>query len=145
MEHIPVVSLRLVRERTIPYQTRDIGSSQAAYELFRELAEDLDREAMWVACLDAKNRLTCLSLVSLGTINWAPVHPREIFKIALMANALSLITVHNHPSGDPAPSQDDRVVTAQIKAASQLLGIAFLDHLIVGHGSFYSFADHGGL
>ena len=62
-----------------------------------------------------------------------------------MANALSLITVHNHPSGAPAPSQDDRIVPTQIKAASQLLGIAFLDHLIVGDGSFYSFADNGGL
>ena len=145
MKRIRMVSLRLVRERTFPYQTRNLENSQAVFELFRQMAEDLDREAMWVACLDAKNHVTCLSQVSLGTLNSAPVHPREILKIALVTNALSVITVHNHPSGDPEPSREDRLVTAQIKTAAQILGIKFLDHLIVGDGRFYSFADQGGL
>ena len=118
MKRIQIVSLRLVRERTVPYQTRSLGNAQAVYELFRGMAEDLDREAKWVACLDSRNRVTCLSQVSLGTLNAAPVHPREVLKIALMTNALSIITVHNHPSGDPEPSQEDRQVTALLKAAS---------------------------
>ena len=143
MKRIPMVSLRLVRERTIPYRTQNLPNSQAVYELFRQMAEDLDREAMWVACLDSRNRMTCLSQVSLGTLNAAPAHPREILKIALVANACSVITVHNHPSGDPEPSHEDRLVTAQIKEAAQVLGIKFLDHLIIGDGSYYSFADHG--
>lgn len=145
MKRIRMVSLRFVRERTIPYQTRNLVNSKSVYDLFRQMAEDLDREAMWVACLDAKNRVTCLSQVSLGTLNAAPAHPREVFKIALLAKALSVLTVHNHPSGDPEPSHEDRQVTAQIKSASHILEIKFLDHLIVGDGSYYSFADQGGL
>ena len=145
MKHIPMVSLRLVRERTVPYQTRSLENSHAVYEMFRLLAEDLDREAICVACLDAKNRVNCLSQVSLGTLTNAPAHPREIMKIALAANAWGIVLVHNHPSGDPEPSREDRQVTAQVKAASQILGIKMLDHLIVGDGRFYSFADQGGL
>ena len=145
MKRIPMVSLRLVRERTVPYQTRNLQNSQAVYELFRQMAEDLDREAMWVACLDSRNRVTCLSQVSLGTINAAPVAPSDVLKLALLANAAGVITVHNHPSGDPEPSREDRQVTARLKEASQLLGIKFLDHLIIGDGKYYSFADQGGL
>jgi len=140
-----MVSLRLVRERTVPYQTRSLENSQAVYEMFRHLAEDLDREALWVACLDTKNKVTCLSQVSLGTVNSAPAHPREIMITALAANAWGIILVHNHPSGDPEPSREDRQVTLQVKAAGQILGIKLLDHLIVGDGRFYSFADNGGL
>ena len=145
MKRIRMVSLRLVRERIVPYNTRNLESSQAVYDMFRTLAEDLDREAMWVACLDAKNRVTCLSQVSIGTLTAAPAHPREILKIAILANAESVIIVHNHPSGDPEPSREDRAATAQIKSASQILGIKFLDHVIVGDGRYYSFADEGGL
>lgn len=145
MKRISMVSLRLVRDRTVPYQTRNLENSQAVYQMFRHLAEDLDREALWVACLDTKNRVTCLSQVSLGTINTAPASPGTILKIALTANACGIIILHNHPSGDPEPSQQDRQVTTQIKTASQILGIKLLDHLIVGDGSYYSFADQGGL
>ena len=145
MKSIPMVSLRLVRERTIPYRTRNLADSQDVYDLFRPLAEDLDREAVWVACLDTKNRLTCLSQVSLGILNGAPLHPREILKIALLSNAMSMIIVHNHPSGDPEPSAEDRGITVRVKEAAEIVGIKILDHLIVGDGSYYSFADHGGL
>lgn len=143
MKRIQIVSLRLVRERSIPYQTRMIHGAKMVYEVFRELAEDLDREAMWVMCLDTKNQVTCLSQVSLGTLNSAPASPKEIVKTALMANSMSIILLHNHPSGDPEPSSDDRKVTAQIKAAAQLMDIKVLDHLIVGDGSYYSFAEQG--
>lgn len=145
MKRISMVSLRLVRERTVPFQTRKLCDSQSVYELFRKMAEDLDREAIWIACLDTKSHVTCLSQVSLGTLNSAPAHPRELLKIALMANANAIITVHNHPSGDPEPSPEDRNVTTQIKSASQILGIQLLDHLIVGDGRYYSFADQGDL
>ena len=145
MKRIKMVSLRLVRERTIPYESRNLDNSQAVYDLFRQMVEDLDREAMWVVCLDTRNRLTCLSQVSLGTLNAAPASPREIMKLALMTNARSLILVHNHPSGDPEPSPEDRAVTSQIKSAARLMDVRLIDHLIVGDGRFYSFADQGGL
>jgi len=145
MKRISMVSLRLVRDRTVSYQTRIIENSQAIYDLFRQLVEDLDREAMWVACLDTKNQVTCLSQVSLGTLNAALAHPREILKLAVLASAHGFILVHNHPSGDCAPSREDRLVTDQMKAAAQTLGIRFLDHVIIGDGRFYSFADQGGI
>jgi DNA repair protein RadC len=109
------------------------------------MAGDLDREALWVLCLDAKCHMACLSQVSLGTITSAPAHPREILKLALMSNANSIILVHNHPSGDPTPSFDDREITRQMQAAARTLGIKLHDHLIVGDGKYYSFADEGDL
>lgn len=145
MKRIQIVSLRLVRERSIPYQTRMIHGAKMVYEIFRELVEDLDREALWVLCVDTKNRVTCISQVSLGTLNAAPVSPREILKLALMASASGIILVHNHPSGDPEPSADDRKVTTHMKTAAQFMDIRLLDHLIVGDGRYYSFAETGGL
>jgi DNA repair protein RadC len=145
MKHIPLVSLRLVRERTVPYPGRSLQSAQAVYDLFRDLAGDLDREAVWIACLDAKNRLACLSQVSVGSLDASMVHPREVMKTVLMANASAMILVHNHPSGDPAPSAEDRAVTDRIRQTADLFGIRFLDHVIVGDGRFYSFNDEGGM
>jgi DNA repair protein RadC len=145
MKRIPLVSLRIVRERSVPYAQRAIQSAQAVFELFRALAEDLDREAVWMACLDTKNRLSCLSQVSLGSLDASLVHPREVMKIALLSNASAIILVHNHPSGDPSPSGEDRKVTDRIKQTAELFGMRFLDHVIIGDGRFYSFADEGGL
>ncbi len=145
MKRIPMVSLRLVRERSVPYQNRNIQGSQMVYDLFRSLVEDLDREALWVVCLDSKNNVTCLSQVSLGTINSAPASPREVLKLAISTNANGIILVHNHPSGDSEPSSDDRRVTAQIRDAARLLDLKLLDHVIIGDGTFYSFADQGDL
>ena len=98
------------------------------------MAEDLDREAMLMACLDARNRVTCLLQIALGLV----------IKIVFPRNAVSMITVHNHPSGDPQPSRKDRRFTAQVRGATETLGIKFLDQLIVGDGAYYSFADRGG-
>ena len=145
MKHIPMVSLRLVREKTVKYQGRSLTDSQAIFDLFRVLAEDLDREAVWIACLDTKNRIACLSQISLGGIDSSICHPREVLKTALLANASAIVLVHNHPSGDPSPSSQDRAITARIGEAAQIIGIRFLDHLIVGDETFYSFADAGGM
>ena len=145
MKRVSLVSLRIVRERTLDYARKSVRSSAAVYDLFRQLAEDLDREAVWVACLDTKNRLACLSQVSLGSLDSAIVHPREVLKIALLANARSMILVHNHPSGDPTPSGEDKAITERIKQAAEVVGIRLLDHLIIGEDRFYSFADEGGL
>ena len=144
MIHIPMVSLRIVRERSVQYPIRKLVNAQAAYDLFRGIGEDLDREAMWVACLDSKNRVLCLSQVALGALNQMCTEPREVLKVAVVSNAASFITVHNHPSGDPDPSQEDRCITVRLKEASQVLGIKLLDHLIVGDGRFYSFAEENG-
>lgn len=145
MRHIQVVSLRLVRERSVPYASREIAKSVNVFNLFRELLEDLDREAFWAVYLNIKNQINSLSMISQGTLNCTMVHPREVFKAAVLANAAGVITVHNHPSGDPSPSPEDRAITENLKGAGEMLGIKLLDHIIIGHEKFYSFRDSGDL
>lgn len=145
MGSVSVVSLKLVRERTVSYRGRAVVESSQASALFRELIGDLDRESVWVACLDSKARVCCVSQVSMGTINASLVHPREVYKVALLANAASIILAHNHPSGDPAPSLDDMIITDRLEKSGEALGIKFNDHIILGEDSYYSFADEGKL
>jgi len=145
MYRIPVVSLRLVREKSNPYAGRQITDSRTVYGLFRTLVEDRDCEHLWLLCLDTKNRVTCICEIAVGSLNAAVVHPREVFKTALLANAAAVIVLHNHPSGDVSPSVEDMAITHRLKEAGQLLGVKVLDHIIVGDEKFYSFADEGGL
>ena len=93
--------------------------------------------------LDAKNRILCFELISLGSLNQSVVHPREVFKSALLSSAAAMILIHNHPSGDPSPSPEDLKITQRLKEAGELLGIKVLDHLVVGETAYYSFADQG--
>ena len=103
----------------------------------------LDREQFLVCCLDAKNASIGVNVVSIGTLTLSLVHPREVFKPAILLNACAIIAVHNHPSGDPTPSPEDRTLTTRLREAGDLLGIRLLDHLILGDDRLYSFADQG--
>ncbi len=98
-----------------------------------------------VLLLDRKNRVIGINTVSVGSLSSAVVHPREVFKPAILSNAAALIFGHNHPSGDPAPSPEDRVLTKRLVEGGKLLGIQVLDHIIVGDGRYYSFADDSAL
>lgn len=142
MKHISVVSSRLVREKPIPYgmDTR-ISKSDDIYGLFKILIEEMDRETVWGVCLNSKNRITCLSQISIGGIDSSSFHPREIFRIAILANASGIIMVHNHPSGDSTPSDTDISATARLAEAATMMGIRLWDHIIIGLDSFYSFRD----
>ena len=100
-------------------------------------------EQFRVLFLDSKNRLLADELLGRGTVNHTPVYPREILKRALELHAMALILVHNHPSGDPSPSDDDIVVTREIKAAANMLQIALHDHVIVGNGRCFSLRSNG--
>jgi DNA repair protein RadC len=103
------------------------------------------REALWAALLDGRHRLLKLERISEGTLTTSLVHPREVFARALAAPAAALIVAHNHPSGDPAPSPEDREVTRRLHAAGELLGIPLLDHLVVSDGGFVSIRERFGL
>ena len=100
-------------------------------------------EQFRILFLDSKNRLLADEAQSRGTVNHTPVYPREVVKRALELHATALILVHNHPSGDPAPSTEDLAMTAQIKAAAAALSIALHDHVIVGNGRTFSFRAEG--
>lgn len=102
---------------------------------------NLDREAFFVVTLAMNNKIIDRHLISLGTLGSAPVHPREVFKPAILDSAASIILVHNHPSGDTAPSEQDLIITKSLKEAAEILGIKILDHLIVGSGGVFSFCE----
>jgi DNA repair protein RadC len=90
------------------------------------------REHFWAVHLDSKNKLLCLDPVSTGSLNASIVCPREVFKSALLSSVAALLLVHNHPSGDPTPTNEDHEITTRLKEASELLRIRLLDHVIIG-------------
>ena len=96
-------------------------------------------EAFRVLFLDSKNTLIADEVQQTGTVNHAPVYPREVVKRALALGATALIMFHNHPSGDPTPSSGDIAVTKEVAAAARSLGIALHDHIVVGRGTHASF------
>lgn len=105
--------------------------------------EALTVEEFHVAILDAQHRLERDVLVSRGILNSSLVHPREVFREAIAERAASIVLVHNHPSGDPTPSSDDRAITSQLVAAGRLLDIPIQDHVVIGRGRYLSFAEAG--
>jgi DNA repair protein RadC len=105
--------------------------------------EDLKREVFRVALLDAKNGLLRDYVISEGTLSASLVHPREVFKPAILESAASVILLHNHPSGDPTPSREDIRLTRQLVECARLLDLRVHDHVIVGRGQFVSLAERG--
>ena len=106
---------------------------------------DLRHEIFKVVLLDAKHAIMRDITVSEGSLTLSIVHPREVFTLAVRESAAAVIFLHNHPSGDPTPSQEDRILTARLVSAGEVLGIRVLDHLVVGDGRYVSFADQGWL
>lgn len=133
--------------RRMACETRDDGapvrSPRDVVELFAARLQDLPVEEFHVAVLDSQHRLERDIMVTRGILNSSLVHPREVFREAIAERAAAIILVHNHPSGDPTPSADDRVVTEQLVAAGRLLDIPVHDHIIVGRGRYTSFAEAG--
>lgn len=91
--------------------------------------------------LDARQRMIKKETIFVGTLDAALIHPREILKIAISEGAAYFLLVHNHPSGDPQPSEEDQAITKQLKEAGKIMGIEFLDHVILGKGNYYSFKE----
>ncbi|HIJ95954.1 MAG TPA: DNA repair protein RadC [Desulfuromonadales bacterium] len=112
------------------------------YETFKFLMRET-KEMFLTAHLDGKNRLITLDLVSIGSLNQSIVHPREVFKTALLSNAAAIILVHQHPTGDPTPSSEDLSITRRLKEAGEIMGIKVLDHIIIGDGEYLSFVERG--
>lgn len=135
-----MLRIELVRERG---SYGSVRGSREAFELFRGLLRTADREHFAVALMNAKMEVIGVNVVSVGNLTQSLVHPRETFKAAILANASSVILAHNHPSGDPSPSDEDRRITARLRRAGDLLGIAVADHIVLGEGRYYSFADEG--
>ena len=122
-----------------------ITSSRDLFEHYHPTLRDLRHEIFKVVLLDAKHAIVRDATVSEGSLTLSIVHPREVFTMAVKESAAAVIFLHNHPSGDPTPSQEDRVLTARLVSAGEVLGIRVLDHIVVGDGRYVSFADQGWL
>jgi DNA repair protein RadC len=144
-------ALRLIREtrRDPPAATARPStrcrSPGDVFSLMRPYAEPETTEAFWILALDAQSRVLFDTpiLITRGILNGSLVHPREVFRAAIVAGAAGIILVHNHPSGDPTPSADDRSVTQQLVSAGRLLDLPVYDHVIVGRSTYASFAELG--
>ena len=143
-KRVDIIRLEKVKESSFLYQERVISSPQTAANLFRAQLEVRDRECFMVAYLSTKYEPIALEVISIGTLNASLVHPREVFKGALLSNSATIMLGHNHPSGLVEPSPEDRAITKRLQEAGMILGIEVLDHIIIGSkGRYLSFKESG--
>lgn len=144
IKKVPKYCIKLVTEAQVFYDGKKIsGASDIADFLKTTGLHEKAQEEFYAIYLNTKNKIIGFEMVSRGTLNASLVHPRDVFKGALLANAHAIILAHNHPSGDTEPSHADKSVTETLVKAGQLMNVEVLDHVIIGsNGSFFSFRDH---
>ena len=143
---IPLYRLQVVREpHSALYGAPRLSQSGEVCRFLRAHFDGRPHEEFLVLFLDAKNTPVGYQVVSVGSLTLSIVHPREAFKAAVCMSAAAVIFLHNHPSGDPTPSLEDRTLTKRLVSAGELLGIRVLDHIVMGEGRHVSFADEGWL
>jgi DNA repair protein RadC len=120
-----------------------LRSSEDVFRHFRERLQQEKRELFYVVLLDNKNRKIREVKISEGSLTASLVHPREVYNPVIRESAAAVLFVHNHPSGDPAPSQEDIEITRRLKEVGDVMGIRVLDHVVIGHERYYSFSDRG--
>lgn len=133
----------MVKEGSISTEQKLIRSPQDVFNVVHEYLEYADREYFLVLLLSAKNHVNGVNVASIGTLNSSPVHPREVFKAAILANAAAVVFVHNHPSGDATPSGEDMETTRRLAEAGKIIGIEILDHVVIGDGCWCSLKERG--
>ncbi|HWI65319.1 MAG TPA: DNA repair protein RadC [Symbiobacteriaceae bacterium] len=121
----------------------DLNNPGAVYRYLEPRFSQLEQEQFLAVLLTAKNQLICVEEITVGTQTSTLVHPREIFKAAIRRSAHAIILAHNHPSGDPTPSREDREVTRRMIEAGRVIGIEVLDHLVIGKRRYVSFREKG--
>lgn len=146
---IDIVTVKQVKERGGLYNVPDkVQSPQDAHDIIQTVL-DLNSEAsekFGIIALDSKNKVNGIHILSIGSLNASIVHPREVFKQAMLNNSASIVCFHNHPSGDPAPSPEDIELTKRIAQVGEIIGIEVLDHIIIGdNGRFSSMKQLGRL
>jgi DNA repair protein RadC len=139
---IDIVKIQMVKDGTIEYGKKHINKPEDLAELGLKFLKNADREMFLLICLNSKNCVNCIHLVSIGTLDRAVITGREVMKTALMSNAAGIAFIHNHPSGDPGPSPEDINLTRTLAACAELFDIRVLDHVIVGDdGKYASFLE----
>lgn len=122
-----------------------IRGPRDVFQRMGPILRDLRQEEFHALLLNTQHRVIRDVLVTRGILDASLIHPREVFRMAIVESAAGVILVHNHPSGDPTPSREDRSVTSQLAAAGKAIGIPVLDHVIVGEGSYVSLGETGGM
>lgn len=146
---LPVYGVRLVRERwlKVPAPVEDapprIAGPRDVYEIVRRHLGDPPQEHFVALLLDTQHAVRGVHTVTVGILDASIVHPRETFRAAILANSAAVVIAHNHPSGDPTPSPEDREVTRQLVEAGRIIGIPVLDHVVIGDGRYLSFVEAG--
>lgn len=125
--------------QTSPYKSKDLSDPKKVYELIKSKLKDYHKEHFYMIALNSRNH--SITEVSVGNLDSSIVHPREVFEEAIKNKAASVIFVHNHPSGDPEPSEDDLIITKRLVEAGKILGIEVNDHIIITKTGFFSFKD----
>lgn len=143
MKEADVVRVQLVREATFQYSGERLSSPERVVDVVGPQIADADREHLVALLVNARHALLAVHTVSIGTLDSSTAHPREVFKAAVLANAAGVVLVHNHPSGDPSPSQDDLAATQQLAEAGRILGIEVLDHVIIAGSRWVSLRRMG--
>lgn len=139
-----VSALRFAKElRILKQEKYSVSSPEDAYQYMKGEMELHTKEHFIVMGLNTKNHIIFTEVISVGTINSAIVHPREVFRPLIKRNAASTILLHSHPSGNPEPSREDLEVTKRLKEVGVIVGIELLDHLVIGHGCYVSLKDKG--
>ena len=110
---------------------------------FIEELKDEEQEHFIVLCLNTKNEIIARKTISIGTLDQAIVHPRDVYRFAIKNNAARIIAVHNHPSGNPEPSENDKTVTKRLIRSGDILGVEILDHIIIGNDNYVSLRERG--
>jgi len=121
----------------------DIKDPESVVKAIRASIKDKAKEHFKLILLNPRNKIIGISTISIGTLNASLVHPREVFKDAIMHTAASVVLAHNHPSGDPEPSEDDITITKRLIEAGKILGIEVMDHIIIAKNGFFSFKEKG--
>jgi DNA repair protein RadC len=136
--------VRLVREPGTEVQSAArIKAPGDVHRLLSERVARLEVEAFYVIALGSQSQVRAIEEVTRGILNSSLVHPREVFRAAILAGAAGIVVVHNHPSGDPTPSADDRAVTRQLVDAGRIVDIPVYDHVIIAGDRYVSFAEAG--
>ena len=132
---------RRVSIQTLDYKSKELTDPEKVYRLIKSKLKDYHKEHFYIIALNSRNH--SIAEVSVGSLNASVVHPREVFSEAIKNKAASVIFVHNHPSGDPEPSEDDLEMTKRLVESGKILGIEVVDHIIVTKDSFFSFKNKG--
>lgn len=137
---IQYIEPTVVKEQESSFNKCD--SADDAYNLIKNI-QDSAKEKFIGIYLNSRNRVICIEIISVGSTIESLVTPRDSVKTALLVNAVGIVYAHNHPSGDPTPSQEDKNITQRLAHACNTLNMRLLDHIIIGDNTFYSFSQHG--